>query len=164
MVDNILSHHDLKDFIVIEPQSNDEYTVNKKYPIEKWQHVANQLIQDGHTLVQVGRETKNQNLQGVVNLTGRTTFREAAKIISRSKLFVSSEGGLMHAANAVDTLAVILYTGFIHPTMTCYKENTNIWIGKNHGPCGMKTYCHHCAAESSMHDPQDIVESVRGKL
>ena len=154
----------LDDFIVIEPQSNDEYTVNKKYPLEKWQFVADQLVKDGHKVVQIGRETQDQVLSGVVNLTGKTSFREAAAVIKNSKLFVSSEGGLMHAANAVGVESVILYTGFIHPTMTCYQENTNIWIGKNHGPCGMKVECTHCKSEAALHDPEEIVREVRNKL
>ncbi len=155
---------DLGDFIVIEPQSNDEYTVNKKYPLSNWQYVADQLIKDGHTLVQIGRSTKDQVLDGVVDMTGKTSFREAAFIIKCAKLFVSSEGGLMHAANAVDTESVILYTGFIHPTMTCYPENTNIWIGSNHGPCGMKAYCHQCKLEAENHNPNEILESARSAL
>jgi ADP-heptose:LPS heptosyltransferase len=164
VVNKILSHHSMGKFLVIEPQSNDEYTVNKKYPIEKWQHVADMLLKDGHTLVQVGRETKDHVLRGVINLTGRTSFREAAQIIQRSKLLVSSEGGLMHAANAVEVPAVILYTGFIHPTMTCYPENTDIWLGKEHGPCGMKTYCEYCSSEAALHNPDEIVEAVRSMV
>lgn len=153
-----------KDFIVIEPQSNDEYTVNKRYPLSKWQHVADELIKDGHTIVQIGRKTKDQVLSGVIDLTGKTSFREAAAIISLSKLFVSSEGGLMHAANAVGTMSVILYTGFIHPKMTAYPENTNIWIGHAHGPCGLKVHCQNCYKESIEHNPSEIVEAVRSKI
>lgn len=155
---------DKKDFIVIEPQSNDEYTVNKRYPLSKWQYVADQLIKDGHTLVQIGRSTSTKKLDGVIDLTGQTTFREAAAVIGLSKLFVSSEGGLMHAANAVGVMSVILYTGFIHPTMTSYPENTNIWIGKNHGPCGFKVQCQACSEDADTHDPIEIVEAVREKL
>lgn len=151
-------------FIVIEPQSNDEYTVNKRYPLSKWQYVADELIKDGHVLVQIGRKTKDQKLSGVIDITGKTTFREAAAIISLSNMFVSSEGGLMHAANAVGTESVILYTGFIHPTMTCYSENTNIWIGRGHGPCGLKVHCQNCYNESLEHDPSEIVEAVRSKI
>ena len=154
----------LGEFIAIEPQSNDEYTVNKKYPLSKWQNVADKLISDGHKLVQIGRKTETQLLEGVTNLTGITSFREAALVIKQSKLFVSSEGGLMHAANAVGTRSTILYTGFIHPKMTCYPENTNIWIGEKHGPCGMKTLCLHCKNESENHDENEIVESVRSML
>jgi ADP-heptose:LPS heptosyltransferase len=164
-VDDILDQHNIVgDFIVIEPQSNDEYTVNKKYPIEKWQHVANELMRQGHNLVQIGTHTKDQLLDGVIDLTGKTSFRTAAIIISKSRLFVSSEGGLMHAANAVGKDAVILYTGFIHPTMTCYSENINLWIGASHGPCGMKILCRQCLSDSESHDPNQILDAIRKKL
>lgn len=161
MTENLLNK---KNFIVIEPQSNDEYTVNKKYSIEKWQSIVDELNNLNLKIVQVGKETKDHLLSNVVNLTGKTNFREAAAIIANSKLFVSSEGGLMHASNAVGTKSVILYTGFIHPTMTAYPENKNIWIGKDHGPCGMKTPCAACAKNVIDHDYFEIVESVKNAL
>lgn len=163
---NIIFNNNLskEKFIVIEPQSNDEYTVNKKYPLEKWQYVTNSLIKKGYHLVQLGKNNKDQVLEGVVNLTGKTTFRQAAAIIKHSSLFLSSEGGLMHAANAVSTPSVIVITGFIHPNMTCYPENSNIWVGKEHGPCGMKVYCPDCAREVKAHDPEEIIESVVRKF
>lgn len=151
-------------FVVIEPQSNDEYTVNKLYSLQKWQTVADELTKLGQTVVQIGRSTETQVLSNVINLTGKTNFREAAAIISKSKLFVSSEGGLMHASNAVGKKSVILFTGFIHPRMTGYPENKNIWIGKDHGPCGMKTICQECKKNVDNHDPLEIVDAVKDLL
>ena len=163
---NIIFNNNLskEKFIVIEPQSNDEYTVNKKYPLDKWQYIANTLVKKGYQLVQLGKNNKDQVLDGVVNLTGKTTFRQAAAIIKLANLFVSSEGGLMHAANAVSTSSVIVISGFIHPDMTCYSNNTNIWLGKTHGPCGMKVHCSACFNESETHDPEEIIESVVRKF
>ena len=151
-------------YIVIEPQSNDEYSCNKVYPIEKWQKVADELNSMGLNVVQVGRETSTKKLKGVSDLTGQTTFRSASAIIANADLFVSSEGGLMHAANAVETKSVIVYSGFISPVMTGYSENTNIWVGKDHGPCGMKTRCDKCYDAMKSHDPNEIVESVSEAL
>jgi len=161
----LLSLFNLKDnFLVIEPQSNDEYTVNKLYSIQKWQTVVDSLVKEGQTIVQVGRPTTSNKLSNVIDLTGKTSFREAASIISKSKLFISSEGGLMHAANAVGARSVILFTGFIHPTMTGYPENKNIWIGKDHGPCGMKVFCNNCKKNVENHDPLEIVQAVKELL
>ena len=70
----------------------------------------------------------------------------------------------MHAANAVGTKAVIVLTGFLHPKMTCYEENITIWIGKTHGPCGMKTLCKNCAKDADNHDPNEIIQAIRGSL
>jgi ADP-heptose:LPS heptosyltransferase len=153
-----------KKYVVIEPQSNDEYSTNKVYPIKKWQKVADDLNSMGLNVVQVGRGTSTKKLKGVSDLTGQTTFRSAAAIIASADLFVSSEGGLMHAANAVETKSVIVYSGFISPVMTGYPENTNIWVGKDHGPCGMKTKCNKCHEEMEAHNPSEIVESVRSAL
>ena len=85
----------------------------------------------GIEFVQIGSPT-DQILEGVTNLSGKTSFRQAAAVISKSLLHVGPEGGLMHAANAVGIKSVILITGFLHPRMTCYEENSNIWIGKHH--------------------------------
>jgi ADP-heptose:LPS heptosyltransferase len=160
-VTNLLSDTGVRQgFMVIEPQSNEEYTVNKLYPLEKWQFVVDELNKNGHQVVQVGRETEEFKLSNVVDLTGITSFREAALVISCAKLFISSEGGLMHAAHAVNTRSVIVYTGFIHPDMTSYKENSNIWIGKYHGPCGMKVRCNRCELDAKNHDPREILDEA----
>jgi len=162
--ENILRDHGLKDFIVIEPQSNDEYSKNKVYPFDKWQKIVNDLSSAGITIVQVGRKTDNKNLSNTINLTGQTTFREAASIISKSKLFVSSEGGLMHAANGCGIKSVILYTGYIHPQMTSYVENENIWINHGEEPCGMKVKCEECDLAVKSHDHRQITSLVLGIL
>ncbi|MAH43911.1 hypothetical protein CL614_09405 [archaeon] len=151
---------DVGNYIVIEPQSNDEYSVNKVYPLEKWQLVVDTLLKTGIKIVQVGRKTEDSVLDGIIDMTGKTSFREAAAIIEGANLFVSSEGGLMHAANAVGTRAVIVYSGFIHPNLTSYSENTNIWAGNKHGPCGMKIKCQKCSEEMEQHDHNEIINAV----
>lgn len=147
--------------IVIDPHTKDQYTVNKRYPFEKWQRVVDGLKKSGITkIVQVGQQT-DQVLAGVYDMTGKTTFREAAAIIEQADLFIGPEGGLMHAANAVGTKSVIIITGFLHPTMTCYPENKNIWIGEKHGPCGMKILCEKCQEECAKHDETEIIEATK---
>ena len=138
-----------KRFITIEPHTKDEYTVNKSYPFEKWQHVVNELHKDIQ-FVQIGQKT-DKVLDNCIDMTGKTSFREAASIISFSSLFIGPEGGLMHAAQSVGVESVIIITGFLHPVMTCYPENVNIWIGKDHGPC-------------KDHNPDQIVDIVRERL
>lgn len=152
----------LEKYVTIDPHTKNEYTVNKEYPFEKWQRIVNEISKDC-IVVQVGRKT-DYVLNNVVNMTGRSTFREAAAMIKNSKLFVGSEGGLMHAANAVGAQSVIVITGFLHPNMTCYSNNVNIWIGKSHGPCGMKVRCNKCAQECQQHDESEVITAIRSLL
>jgi ADP-heptose:LPS heptosyltransferase len=151
-----------KDYITVEPHTKDEYTVNKTYPFKKWQNIVDEISKH-ITVVQIGQKT-DKILEGCINATGSSTFREAAAIISESCLFIGPEGGLMHAANAVGIESVIVITGFIHPRMTCYPENTNIWIGKSHGPCGLKILCDICKKECDEHSPDIIIESIKQRI
>lgn len=151
-----------KPLIVIEPHTKDSYSVNKRYPFGKWQNVVN-ILKDRYDFIQVGAQG-NKVLDNVKDLTGQTTFRECAAVIAEADLFLGAEGGLMHAANAVGIKSVIIVTGFLHPRMTCYPGNMNIWIGKNHGPCGMKIKCDKCSLECIQHDENEIIEIIKGTL
>lgn len=70
------------------------------------------------------------------------TFRHAAAVLSVAKAFVGTEGGLMHAAAAVGTPSVILWSEFISPEITGYSTMTNLrHAGK---PCGNRLACASC--------------------
>ena len=81
-------------------------------------------------------------LKGAKDLTNRTTFREAALIIKHSQLFVGTEGGLMHAAAAVDKRALILWGGITVPSFAGYPSLHDI-ICKHVScsPCGNLGWC-----------------------
>lgn len=151
------------DFIAIEPNVKNEYGVNKEYPFEKWQEVVDAVRYSSKRIIQLGVKG-SRLLDGVIDMTGGLTFRETIAVMSRAKLLVASEGGLMHAANAVEIPAVIVITGFIHPRMTCYPENDNIWVGSSHGPCGMKVRCEKCRNECANHSSAEISAAVMRRL
>jgi len=144
-------------FVVIEPNSKLNYTVNREYPFAKWQSIVDQL-KDEIDFVQVGLE--NKCLNNVIDMRGKTTFREAAGIIANAELLVASEGGLTHCANAVGTKAVVIITGYQSPDMICYPENININIA-SHGPCGMKIQCMECHNDAKIHDESNIIKAIR---
>lgn len=72
------------------------------------------------------------------------TFRLAAAVLAVCKAFVGTEGGLMHAAAAVGTPAVIIWSEFISPEITGYPTMRNLrHAGK---PCGRRVDCPTCRA------------------
>ena len=148
----------LKTIIVIEPHSKTNYTPNRLYPFKKWQSIVDQLSKHIN-IVQVGQKT-DKKLNNCIDLTGSTTFREAAEIIKRASAYIGSEGGLMHVANAVNTTSVIVITGYQSPVMTCYPNNTNIWINDGHGPCGKKTLCKNCFESARDHNSEEITDAT----
>ena len=158
-VDNILSKSVGRNpFLTIEPHSNCEYTVNRRYPFEKWQSVVNELCKK-FNVIQIGNEN-SRVLSGVIDLTGKTSFRHAAGIIGRSDLFLSSEGGLVHAATSQDTPSLVLITDYETEKMVAYPQNININIGRGHGPCGMKIKCDECEKDANSHDHKEILDKA----
>lgn len=144
-----------KEFIMIEPHSKRNYTPNRAYPFKKWQNVVDKLTQH-YEVIQVGFPG-NSILENVTDFTGKTTFREAAALMSNAKLFLSTEGGLTHTATAVDTTALVVLTGYQGSKMVSYPQNININIA-THGPCGLKIPCESCIMDAERHNQQIIVE------
>lgn len=152
----ISQHIGNKEFVVIDPSCNKEYTANKFDQFETWQKVVDNC---STTFVQVGiKNTKV--LSGVIDMTGLTTFREAAGIISRSKMFVGSEGGLVHASTSFCVPCVVVMTGFIHPRLVSYPGHEVIWATDEHGPCGMKVHCEECTRGSKSLEYYEILGRI----
>jgi len=150
-----------KEFVIIEPTSKTNYTPNRVYPFEKWQNVVNMLSKHIE-VVQVGTDS-NKLLNNVTNFIGKTTFREASNLIGKSKLLLSSEGGLTHAATAVETVALVILTGYQSKNMICYPQNIYIDVA-THGPCGLKVVCKQCAKDAQRHNENEIVEKALNYL
>ena len=99
-------------------------------------------------------------MDNVISLLGKVSFRESALIIKHSHMFVSTEGGLVHAANAVGKRSLVVLTGYQAPKMIAYPENINLNIS-SHGPCGLKVRCSECLSDSEKHDYKEIVDMIR---
>ena len=146
-----------KDFIILEPHSKTNYTPNRVYPFEKWQSIVDEVSKNIQ-VVQVGQKA-GRLLKNVVDFTGKTSFKEAALLIGKSKLFVSAEGGLVHAATAVNTTSVVIITGYQDVRMVAYPQNINVNIAK-HGPCGLKIPCSACQDDAEKHDYNIITKHI----
>jgi len=152
---------DIPDFITIEPNSKTNYTPNRAYPFEKWQNIVNAL-KDRIPFVQVGMKG-TKVLDNVIDWTGATTFKNTAAMIGYSRLFLSSEGGLGHAATAFNTKSLIIITGYQSEKMIAYPQNINVNIS-SHGPCGLKIDCPDCKKDAEKHDWNKIVNLIEKEI
>ena len=156
-VDDLIS---LDNFVTIEPHSKSSYTPNNKYPFDKWQNIVNEF--PSINFVQIGVENQ-KILNGVTDLTGKMSFREACYCIKKSLLFLGTVGGLMHGANAVGTKSIIIVTPYQHPRMACYPDNINIRVGgdnefeKYHG---LLDYNEDLYNFINTHDETEIMKAV----
>lgn len=121
--------------ILIEPNTK-VAGGNKAWPFERWQKLVDR--NPGH-YIQVG-SLESKRLDGVE--FKETAFRQALAILMSSKGFAGAEGALHHAAAAMGTPSVVLWSEFISPDFTGYKNQTNIRHAS--GWCGNRQTCAGC--------------------
>lgn len=167
-VNELLGTHNLrkKGFIVIEPNAKESFAPNNQWFWDRWQELADLLNKRGQVLVQLGPEG-SPVLSGAVNLTGKTSFREAVGVIGQAKLFIGYSGGLMHGARAMDVKAIILASGFEPLEMANYPQNLNIYKKTDCAPCGLKTPCpfgRKCMKEITVEEVYNSIYDRRNKI
>jgi heptosyltransferase-2 len=77
----------------------------------------------------------------IVDLTGKTSLKEAMALMSRCRMFISNDSGLMHVAAALGVPTVAIF-GSTNPATTSPPGRNNIIIHKDVAcsPC-LKTHC-----------------------
>lgn len=85
----------------------------KNWPTEKWKELFERLYERYKVPVIIfgnyGTENALWNIYGAINLTGKTSLRQAAYIIKNARLLVNSCSLPIHIATAYETPSVVLY-------------------------------------------------------
>lgn len=150
-------------FIVIEPNVEGwkSSSPNKDWGRTKYQEVANRLIADGHKLIQFTYPKGGMPLRGVKPVSTER-FRDAMAVMRNASLYIGPEGGLHHGAAAVGIPAVVLFGGFIPPSVTGYDTHTNV-VGSDWF-CGSFTTCKHCIDAMASISVDMVYKAARERL
>jgi hypothetical protein len=147
--------------VLLEPNMKGAASPNKDWGWDRWQRLAEMLVERGFTVAQVG-PPKTKVLNGA-KLVPTDNFRRAAAYIKTScKAAVLPEGGLHHAAAAVGRKAIVIYGGYISPNQTGYDLHDNIFTGDE--PCGWRSHCQHCADAMAKIEPEMVFERLKKLL
>ena len=142
-----------KGFLIIEPNVKGTVSAtNKAYPFERWQEAVDLL---DYPIAQMGN---GPWLDGVERIE-TATFMEAVAVLASSKGFAGTDGGLHHAAAALNVPAVVLWGGFAPREMLGYDSQYNI-SGAGINTCGSKKPCQHCADQMENIWPLDVVSAI----
>jgi ADP-heptose:LPS heptosyltransferase len=136
---------------------------NKEWLPERFQSVVN-AFSGRFQFIQLGSPA-DPRLDNVIDLRGKTTLRQAAAVISRSRLFVGLASGLMHVARAVDRPAAIVYGGRERPEISGYICNANVTTKAPCSPCWQRNHCNHnhiCMTDIAPDRVIDAVEKILG--
>jgi hypothetical protein len=154
-------------YITIEPDTNTDFFGELRgWPFERWQEVIHWAKKAYPLLpvVQLGMPG-SRPLDGCLNMCGKTSFRQAAQLIRHARLFLGTEGGLMHCAKAVHTPALVLWGGLTDPGFAAYPDkHTLIHHPVPCSPCGLLGNCpnnHLCMLSIT---PVEVISALGGLL
>lgn len=152
----ILLGQQYQGYVIIEPNIKECAARNKDWNWCRWLSLLPFL--KGLPLAQAG-SSNAAILPGVRHLVTRS-FREACAILSHSRAFVGTEGGLHHAAAALGLPAVVIFGGFISPQVTGYLDHRNLFSGEGLG-CGSRLPCQHCREAMHKITPEIVARNIR---
>jgi len=150
-------------FILIEPNIEAWKSVapNKDWGRRNYQEVVDRLAGSGLRVMQFAYPKAGLPLRGVQSII-TTSFRDAISVLSNAALYVGPEGGLHHAAAAVNIPAVVLFGGFIPPKVTGYSTHANLTGGAE--ACGSLKPCEHCRKAMEAISVEEVVEEALERL
>jgi glycosyltransferase involved in cell wall biosynthesis/predicted SAM-dependent methyltransferase len=104
----------------------------RSWPHDRWQRLIRWLLDEGHRVVVIGRDSSASVDERAVDLRGRTTLRQAASILAKSRLLVSVDSVMAHLAHWAHVPAVVLMGPSSAP-LTLYSDTIPVW--RSDGGC-----------------------------
>jgi hypothetical protein len=157
----VAGERDNQGFVLIEPTVKPLANQNKVW--RRWQEVVDGLPLV--TFVQCGPASVAgaQPLLGGRNVTFRPTahFIDAVRVLNQAALYLGHEGGMHHAAAALDVPAVVIFGGAPSVRATGYADHTNFG---GDAPCGNWLPCAHCAQTMNAITPEAVIQAVKDHL
>lgn len=144
-------------FILIEPGIKRLANPNKRWT--RWQEVVDAF--PGVSFVQLRAPDATERPLERVQVVQTSAFRQALAWLARASLYVGHEGGLHHAAAALDVPAVVVFGGSPSIEATGYPDHTNLGTSE---PCGRWAPCAHCAEIMNAITPEQVIQAVKEKL
>lgn len=167
---HMLKKHNLPSnrYICIEPHSKEGFTPNKAWFWQRWQELvdmANRYFVDNrldYKLVQVGPKA-DKVLDGVVDLTGKTTFRQMAQVLKNSITLITYMGGLVHLSKAVGKRSIVLISAWEPLELASYPDDINFYSHVDCQNCGLKVPCpieRECMSQITVDDVFDSLKNM----
>lgn len=150
-------------FVVIEPNIEGwkSCASNKDWGFQKYQRVCDWLCARGNRVVQFSYDRGGSILDGASPI--RTpTFRHALAVMANAALYLGAEGGLHHGAAAVGIPGVVIFGGFVPPSVTGYDTHTNLTGVAT--ACGSLSRCQHCIDAMDRISVEEVINAADARL
>lgn len=153
-----------KNLIVVEPNlpTFKRSSVNKRWAPDRYEVLTDKLIKAGYRVAQFSHGHAGYLPRASLTIP-TSNFRLAMSVLARAAMYIGPEGGLHHAAAAVGIPAVVIFGGFIPPSVTGYDMHTNLTGGATEA-CGSFLFCEHCAAALNAITVDEVFSAAMTRL
>jgi ADP-heptose:LPS heptosyltransferase len=146
--------------VMVEPNIKAQAHSNKAWTFRRWEALLEHPLLAGVKFVQCGPRGTTRLYRATFIET--ENFREAAAVLSVCSAFAGTEGALHHAAAAVGTPAVVLWTEFIAPSVTGYPQHRNLRHAGD--PCGSRVPCVGCSESALRISVDEVAQNLKELL
>lgn len=154
-------------FIVIEPCGKNKLHSNKLWPVTRWAKVLEALsldvplVQFIHDSTEI--ELPSTDKQTVFHIEAPFRMALAAMQVMGQGV-IGTDGGLHHAAAALDQEAVVLWSHYSTPKLFGYEDHYNV-VGDYESliaePCGRLYHCGDCSKSMDAISVETVVEAIK---
>jgi ADP-heptose:LPS heptosyltransferase len=144
--------------VIIEPNVKPTGSPNKQWGLERWKKLVLLMRASGIVPTQFMGAKGAQRMEGC-EVIQSPNFRSACAVLANARACVLPEGGLHHAAAAVNTPAVVIFGGFTPVELTGYEGHKNLGVSLGEA-CGMRLPCKHCETEMAKITPERVMEEL----
>lgn len=156
----------LPNTVVLAPSATWEL---KRWPIEYWSQLVRLLPEYKFILLGGDKDTfcndiTNVNPKNIINLSGKASWAQSAKIVSQAKAVVSGDTGILHVADlsARPTIALIGPTAFGYPS---HKNSHVLEVQLSCKPCTKdgRGKCHNLEYKKCLNDikPATVAQTLK---
>lgn len=143
--------------VIIEPHNKPKASPNKEWGWMRWNKLAYLLDAAGIRCAQMG--PMGTRTIDRVELIETPNFRFGCAVLAGARACVLPEGGLHHAAAALNVPGVVIFGGYIAVETTGYPMHTNLGVHVGEA-CGMRIPCEHCQEEMAKITPHEVCDEL----
>jgi ADP-heptose:LPS heptosyltransferase len=143
-VDDILKENNIarKSYITIETSTFLKNST-KQWSLEHWKKLL-VMIQEHYPDLKIIQISPGQkHFDKVIDISGKTSFRESLRFVEQAAAVISSEGALMHSAAVYDIPCLVIIPKSISSNLTAYSGQTRLFYDKelDCAECGFLANC-----------------------
>ncbi|MCP3968566.1 MAG: glycosyltransferase family 9 protein [Lentisphaerae bacterium] len=159
----ILKQHNLDKtpFIIIETGTLLKNS-SKAWPLEYWKDLIPEIQKSYPEIKLIQISPGQQSFEGVIDISGKTSFRESLHFVEKAKATLTTEGALVHASAIFNIPSVVLVSRCMDPNLSIYPNQKQIFVdeGLDCINCGIFANCPNHNKCMTQITPEQVLKAI----